>query len=164
MSDRTIELSLALLEGVHLRQLVSDFREVLQESSPDEDPALQRLSPDAYPDDPEASADFADGTRGDLLHRRLHDATTVHDELSAFPPDLDGLDDEQSLAERTIMISEQDIDSWLRTLTAVRLVIASRLGIDTDDDHDPDDPRLGVFDWLGYRLEGLIQSADALLP
>ncbi|MGM1016464.1 MAG: DUF2017 family protein [Actinomycetota bacterium] len=163
MSDRTISLEIALIEGVHLRRLVDDFRELLQESDPDEDPALQRLTPDAYPDDAEASADFSDGTRSDLMERRLNDAGTVIHALNGFPTDLDGLDDAQSLAQRPIVVAERDIDSWLRTLTAVRLVLASRLGMETDADHDAEDPRFGVFDWLGYRLEGLIQAADQLL-
>ncbi len=41
--------------------------------------------------------------------------------------------------------------------------IAERLGIESDDDHDPDDARFGVYDWLGYRLELVIEAADALL-
>lgn len=163
MNDRSVFLEIALIEGVHLRRLVDDFRELLQESDPDEDPALQRLTPDAYPQDSAASADFADGTRSDLVERRLNDALTVLAALDGFPRDLDDLDDAQSLTPRRIVIVERDIDCWLRTLTAVRLVLASRLGMETDDDHDPDDPRFGVFDWLGYRLEGLIQDADELL-
>ncbi len=42
-----------------------------------------------------------------------------------------------------------------------RLVLATRLGIRSDDDHDPADPRFGVYDWLGYRLDGLVQAATA---
>jgi hypothetical protein len=41
-------------------------------------------------------------------------------------------------------------------------VLATRLGIVDEDALDEDDPRRGVYDWLGYRLEGLIQSADEL--
>ena len=61
------------------------------------------------------------------------------------------------------MIPGEAIDAWLRTLTALRLVIANRLGIESDDDtHDPEDPRYGVYDWLGYRLDGLVRAADEL--
>ena len=51
----------------------------------------------------------------------------------------------------------------MRTLTAIRLVIASRLGIEDEDDRDEDDPRFGVYDWLGYRLEGLHAGVRAVI-
>ena len=50
--------------------------------------------------------------------------------------------------------------AWLRTLAAIRLVLASRLGIEVAEDHDPDDPRFGIYDWLGYRLDGLVAAVD----
>jgi len=43
---------------------------------------------------------------------------------------------------------------------AIRLVLASRLGIVDADDHDEDDPRFGIYDWLGYRLHGLVTAID----
>ena len=53
-----------------------------------------------------------------------------------------------------LALSPDDARAWMRTLAAIRLVVASRLGIETEDDHDEDDPRFGVYDWLGYRLDG----------
>ena len=44
-------------------------------------------------------------------------------------------------------------------LAAIRLVLATRLGIRSEEDHDEDDPRFGIYDWLGYRLDGLVQAA-----
>jgi hypothetical protein len=41
----------------------------------------------------------------------------------------------------------------------VRLVMATRLGITTEEEQD-DDPRFGVYNWLGFRLEGLLQAID----
>ena len=45
-------------------------------------------------------------------------------------------------------------------LAAIRLVLATRLGIRSEEDHDVDDPRFGIYDWLGYRLDGLVQAAS----
>ena len=58
------------------------------------------------------------------------------------------------------MIATADVDAWLRTLTAIRLVVATRLGITSDDEQSGDDGRHDVYDWLGYRLELLIEAAD----
>ena len=52
--------------------------------------------------------------------------------------------------------------AWLRTLTALRLVLASRLGIAHEDDHDEADPRFGIYDWLGYRLDSLVRALDGM--
>ena len=62
------------------------------------------------------------------------------------------------LIEQTdIRLDPDEVQAWLRTLAAIRLVLATRLGIEGADDHDEDDPRFGIYDWLGYRLDGLVQ-------
>ena len=76
---------------------------------------------------------------------------------------IDGADlDPASDHDATIAVAlgESEAQAWMRTLSAVRLVLATRLGIQTEDDHKPDDPRFGVYDWIGYRLEGLITALD----
>ncbi|MDQ1121985.1 hypothetical protein QE412_000558 [Microbacterium trichothecenolyticum] len=60
----------------------------------------------------------------------------------------------------SVALGESEALAWMRTLSAVRLVLASRLGIQTEDDHQPDDPRFGVYDWIGYRLDGLVAALD----
>ncbi len=60
-----------------------------------------------------------------------------------------------------LRLDPEDLQAWLRTLAAIRLVLATRLGIKTEDDHDEDDPRFGIYDWLGYRLDGLVRAAEA---
>ncbi len=160
MTRRTILLPLARLEGVHLARLADEFAELLSRSRGAGDPALRRLTPDAYPDDVEATAEFARATRDDLLDHRLADVLVVRRGLVPFLDD--DTDEDDTLLPRDLVIAEEDLDPWLRTLTALRLVIASRLGIDSADEHDPEDPRFGVYDWLGYRLDGLIGVADSL--
>lgn len=159
-ASHRIVLPLALIEGAHLARLVDEFRDVVVERDSD-DPAVERLTPSAYPEDAEAAKSFAESTRDDLLDRRLLDAERVRHALAPFETDVDSLTEEEALAARDLVILEEDIDAWLRTLTSLRLVIASRLGITTDEHElDDGDGRLDVYDWLGYRLEVLIQAAD----
>lgn len=163
MSDAAIRLPLAVVEGIHLAGLVEEFTDVLAGFDEDPDPGLARLTPAPYPDDAEASAEFAAATRDDLLDRRTADAAVVRHGLTPFlSTAADDLAEDDALARRDVVIPASDIDAWLRTLTSLRLVIATRLDITADDDdHDLEDPRFGVYDWLGFRLDGLIALADA---
>ncbi len=158
-----IRIQMVMVEGAQLERLVSDFIDLVGSERDDTDPAIARLAPDVYPDDADASRAFAAATRQDLLDRRAVDAETVRIALSGFQADLQSLSEAEALATHEITVPAADVDAWMRTLTALRLVIASRLDIRGEDDHDPDDPRYGVYDWLGYRLELVIQAADELL-
>lgn len=155
MTDRIVLLTLTRIEAQHLADLALQFVELLDEPE-SSDPAIERITPAAYTDDLEASRDFRRATRGDLLRRRSQDAHIVLRDLESVE-DPSGTDD---LAPVDVPLEGESVDAWLRTLTALRLVIASRLGISHEDDHDADDPRFGVYDWLGFRLEGLIQVTD----
>ncbi|WP_227530896.1 DUF2017 family protein [Microbacterium tenebrionis] len=160
MTARTISFRLAPIEVQHLAALIDQLTEVIAAADGHPDPAVDRLVPAPYPDDPDAAEAFAAATRDDLLDRRTADAAIVRGALSPF---LDGDDDPDDEREHVdVAIRVVDIDSWLRTITALRLVIAGRLGITIDDEHDLDDPRFGVYDWLAYRLDGLIAIADGL--
>jgi hypothetical protein len=155
MSERIVLLTLTRIEATHLADLVRQFADLVDSTPTAPDPAIERLTPDVYPEDPEASREFRAVTRADLLRRRAHDARLVLDDLAR----VERADDD--LAPVDVALEGEHVESWLRTLAAVRLVIANRLGIaDGDEDHDPEDPRYGVYDWLGYRLEGLVQAAE----
>lgn len=162
MIDHGVSMSLTMMEGMHLAQLVADFRDLLIEPDDGEDLGLARLMPDPYPDDADASREFADAVRDDLNDRRVHDSLIVSAALGQFDLEAE-VTQIEALTEHTVAIPAAAIDAWMRTLNALRLVIASRLNIETEDDRDVEDPRFGIYDWLGYRLELLIQSADELL-
>ncbi|MFE6994881.1 DUF2017 family protein [Microbacterium sp. NPDC057659] len=159
MSEHTVVLPLAVIEGQHLIELLDQFLLLVDAPERDADAALQRLTPSAYPDDEKAAADYAGLTRGDLLDRRGAEAALVRADLAAFESER-GLSPRDAMRPRDAIIPGDHLDAWLRTLTALRLVLASRIGVEDTDVHDRDDPRYGVYDWLGYRLEGLIQAAD----
>ncbi|WP_105566459.1 DUF2017 family protein [Microbacterium halophytorum] len=168
MTDRMLMLTLTRIEADHLRDLVGQFGDLVTGTPAEDDPAVERLTPDVYPDDPEAAGEFRSLTRADLLHRRAREAQIVRkalDGVLAEQPEASGDDSPEGdpdFGPVDIAVAEEAIDPWLRTLTALRLVIASRLGVTTEGDHDPDDPRFSVLDWLGYRLDGLVQAADSL--
>ncbi len=121
-----------------------------------EDPVLQRLFPNAYPHDPDAASDFRRFTEHDLRAKKIADAQLVLQRLAQT---------QQGAHELRIPVEEAD--QWLRTLTSVRLAVATRLGI-TDAEAagelaelPDDDPRaymLSIYDWLGFAQETLVSA------
>lgn len=160
MNQAVVRVQIAPVEELQLRLLVQDFRELIGADRDLADPAIARLTPSPYPDDEDAAIEFRSGTQGDLLDRRDMDAATVSATLSGIDDDLAEMSEDETFSAREVSIPAADVDAWLRTLTAIRLVIATRLDINSDEDHDPEDARFGVYDWLGYRLELLIDAAD----
>jgi len=154
----TVTISIAWVEGRNLLHLLDEFLGLVEGPRDGSDPALKRLAPVAYPDDHVAASEFSHGTESELFERRRSDAMAMHDDLLEFGAGGDTPRD--PLAPYEVEVPIGHIDPWLRTLTALRLVVASRLGVVSDDQHDPGDPRFHVYDWLGYRLEDLIQRAD----
>ncbi len=159
-------IELSQLEAAHLSDLAAQLVDLLADADagrPQSDPALARLVPDAYADDPEAASEFRSFTQGELLERRAADAAVLRGSLvhDGVPLTVAGVDPKAAATTMTVRLDGAETAAWLRTLTALRLVLASRLGIEHEGDHDPDDPRFGVFDWLGYRLEGLLRGIDS---
>ena len=66
-----------------------------------------------------------------------------------------------SLAGAEVRLDDASVQSWLRTLTDVRLVIAARLQIEEDGDTGlGDDDTLMLYDWLGYLQGSLVELLD----
>ncbi len=121
-----------------------------------DDPVLKRLFPTAYPHDAAASSDFRRYTEHELRRRKLDDAEQVLASLA-----------ETEGGSHPLQIPHDQVDPWLKTLTSLRISVATRLGI-TDNDSTAelaqlpdDDPRafmLSVYDWLGFAQETLITA------
>ena len=145
------------------------------------DPAVARLFPDAYRDDPQASAEFSRYTRSDLAAVKADAAATVR---SALGGDESAHLESAGIGEAghpvgaraesggtDVLLDAADGWSWLRHLADLRLTIAARLGVVEDPhafDDDPDADDLSeedllarsVFDWLGYVQELLITALE----
>ncbi len=161
MTDRTLVVELAHIEAAHLARIVAQFVELLADTlDGSDDPAVARLVPSAYRDDEDAAREFRELTQDDLLDRRRDDASAMLASLADYATVPEDATDDQLTEAVTFVLSASTAQTWLRTLAAVRLVMASRLGIDEIDEHDHDDPRYGVYEWLGYRLDGLVQALD----
>jgi len=125
--------------GEALRQLLPQLREVLEGGDASSDPALARVFPAAYPEDPLRSLEFETVVGPELLRGRL-------DAIRAMDASLDAeiLDDDRLLA-------------WHATLNGLRLVLGTRLGIteDTteDDLSEEDRPAFELYRDLSW-LEG----------
>lgn len=157
-SPDTVVLEITRLEAAHLSGLIGQFADLLVEPASGDDPAVQRLVPDAYRDDQDAAQEFRSLTQDDLLQRRRADAEVVLADL-APAADIPEDPDDPALRESVpLALDQAHAQAWLRTLAAVRLVLATRLGIADADHHVDGDPRFGIYDWLGYRLDGLVRA------
>jgi len=120
-----------------------------------DDPAVARLVPDAY-NDPEEADEFRRFTQRGLLDAKSVNARTVCDDLAA--------------SGGKVTLSESKAQVWLTALTDLRLTLATRIGIDNDDEpigsreFDPDEPGselFAVYDFLSWLQETLVL---ALMP
>ncbi|MFI8631875.1 DUF2017 family protein [Microbacterium sp. NPDC077663] len=161
MTAARVTMELTLLEAAHLSDLVGQFEEVVSERD-ESDPALRRLVPDAYRDDADAAGEFRRLTQDDLLERRLTDAGVVRASLRHDGRDLDPADLDRAEAEDALVVemTPEIAGAWLRTLAALRLVLAERLGVTEEDQGGDGDPRFGVYEWVGYRLDVLVRALD----
>jgi hypothetical protein len=160
----TISAELSLYERMFLAGLVEQLADILVDGS---DPALQRLLPNAYPDDVEAAAEFRRFTAAGLTERKIANARAV---LAAVGPVDDNDDDNnpegfQKPEDRTILLSPAYAQQWLSTLTDLRLTIANRLGIERDDDEGRTDkaaiPLQQSYYWLGELQESLVRALQS---
>ena len=117
-----------------------------------QDPALARLLPDAYRDDPDAAGEFRRFTEQSLRTAKQASARTVLDTLPS--------------GGGPVKLSGEQAQSWLRALNDVRLALGVRLGVTEEFEEqwqelDPLDPRSAAFEvyaWLGGVQESLVQA------
>ena len=163
-----VKIDLVEVEAGILGQCVRELLELLSLPAPDQppdplammvglspgatlsqDPALARLLPDAYADDPEAAGDFRRWTEADLRATKVRNAETM---LAALP-----------VGDARVVLDRDQADAWLFALNDVRLALGARLEVTEDfafDALDLDEGRrhgLQVFGWLGLVQESLVE-------
>lgn len=133
-----------------------------------DDPALLRLLPDAYPDDAEASAEFHRFTVDGLVERKVANAMAVVASLTEAA---------EAMEPTEVRLDAASVQSWLRCLTDIRLVLADRLEIKDEEQgaaqsagspdaavepsSETDAMMRDVYDWLALVQESLLHSLDA---
>lgn len=133
---------------------MTDNPEVAADAELPDDPVLARLLPDAYSDNPEASDEFRRYTEPGLRSGKAAAARTV---LATLPP-----------SGGRVRLTEPEAQAWLRALNDVRLALGTRLGVTDDFDEqvadmgtdDPRSPYVGVYQWLAYLQESLVQAVS----
>jgi hypothetical protein len=128
-----------------------------------EDPVLARLFPTAYPDDQEAAAEFRRFTEGTLRDGKAAGATTVIDELeeAGLPAELG-----EDKVVIDVELDRSSAEVWLKTLTDLRLALATRLEVQQDDeafwaalpDDDPRSQAHDIYEWIGALQETLVDA------
>jgi uncharacterized protein DUF2017 len=132
-----------------LRSLPAQLREIL----PTEDPAVGRLFPPGYADDPEASAEYRRLVRDDLLEGHLEALRVMEATLDAR------------------RLTEDQLVSWLGAVNDLRLVLGTKLDVTEEsyereipEDH-PDAPGLALYFYLGWLEEQIVEAlAEGLDP
>jgi len=138
-----------------LRQCVAELAALVSDDPDPDDPAVERLFPDVYPESPDDAAEFRRLTEADLKQTKLDQAKTVLSDLLE--------------AGGEVSLDETAADVWLRALTDVRLALGTRLGVEDETDieaeldeavgRDPSSPRVGqlsVYAYLTYLQESLV--------
>lgn len=144
-------------EAQVLRQCVAELAALISDGIDRDDPAVERLFPDVYPEDPADEEELRRFTEDDLVSARREQISSV---LAGL---LEGGGE--------VRLDDDSADTWLRTLTDVRLALGVRLGIRDDTDieeeldeavlADPTSSRVGqisVYAYLTYLQESLVAS------
>jgi hypothetical protein len=125
-----------------LARILPQLREVLEHADRSSDPAVLRLFPAAYPDDPFQNLEFETTAGEELLRGRL-------DSLRIMESSLD-----------TETLSEHEALSWLASLNGLRLLLGVRLEVteETTEDDFPAEEGRRLYDLYRYLtwLEGSI--------
>jgi hypothetical protein len=135
-------------ERALVAELVGQLREQLLAST--DDPAVRRLFPPAYPNDPERDAGYQVLTRDELLEHRLV-------ALDVVERSLDGGE-----------LDAEDMNAWMDALNSLRLVLGTRLDVDEElpalDPRDPLAPAYAAYEYLGWLLSQVVDALGADLP
>jgi hypothetical protein len=134
-----------------LRGLPDQLRLLLDEGDA-EDPALQRLHPSAYPDDPVAAAEFDGFVRDDLTEQRMKAIETMSRTI-----DSEHLDEEEVVA-------------WLAAINDLRLVLGIRLAVTEEsepEDFEGDEGTHGsyaLYAYLSMFEEDIVEALSGAPP
>jgi hypothetical protein len=157
MTMFTMEVSAARRRAPH-RPRPAVHRSARRSATRTDDRRSRAWFPTATATTPEAAAEFP-LTQDDLLDRRRDDADLVADALHApASPSTSRCSRTPKHSRCGVRLDADEVSAWLRTLTAVRLVMATRLGIEDDTADDDDPASASTTGWASAR--GLLQAIE----
>ncbi|THG33145.1 DUF2017 family protein [Naasia lichenicola] len=130
------------------------------------DPAMLRLLPDAYRDDPESASDFRRFTEDGLIERKIANARVMLESLPrgrAGHEDVNGDRDADGDPAVAVEIDLRAAGAWMRSLADHRLILAARLGIvdERTSLRRADKQLVALYDWLAFVQDSLVRALDA---
>lgn len=142
--DGRFRLELPASERDVLRSLPGRLRELLAS----DDPALERLFPPAYIDDPTREAEFRELVGSDLMEGKLGAIEVMETTIDA---------------ER---LTEDELLAWLGALNDLRLVLGTRLDVTeetnfADFEGDPREAAAALYWYLGAFEEDVVEALAA---
>lgn len=136
--------SYAVNLGENERNLLEDLAGQLKELLTTDSPALRRLFPPPYGDDDERNQGYAVLAGSELVEKRLAGLDLVTATL------------------RRDELSEEEVETWMRSINDMRLVLGTLLDVteegDVPADDDPRAPMYAAYEYLGMLLERIVHS------
>lgn len=139
-------------ERAMLAELCRQSRELLEAEDPSSDPAVARLFPSAYRDDPLRSLEFETNLGDAPKSGKLEALATL-----------------ERTVERT-ELTEDELLLWMGALNDLRLVLGTRIDITeeaTADDFpegDPNHDAFGVYVYLTWLEDGILRVLGEPAP
>ena len=142
----TFDLRIPDAEREVLRTLPGQVRALITEGDALEDPAMRRLYPAAYLDDPEAAAEFDGFVRDDLTSQRIASIETMARTIDAR------------------RVDEEELAAWLAAINDLRLILGVRLHV--SEESEPEDfegeperqASYALYSYLSYLEEEIVQA------
>ena len=131
--DGAVRIEFEAEEAGLITVLAHQFADVVRDPELDDAPLLARLFPDAYRDDPDAAAEFRRYTRDELEQRKVEAAERIA----------------ATATEGTVELDAQTTATWVRSLTDLRMMVGTRLGIREEGDEPTAGPFADIYHWLG---------------
>lgn len=127
----------------HIRDFLVQISGELNAALDADHPALTRLFPTAYPDDPERDAGYQVFAHGELIDQRR------------------GAIQRLGETARDTEVDAETLSQWMRVINDTRLVLGTILDVSEDDQTPVDEHNEEVFDvyeLLGYLLSEIIEA------
>jgi hypothetical protein len=129
-----------------LRALPGQLRGLIEDGDARQDPALRRLYPAAYLDDPTAAAEFDDIVRDELTEQRLAAIDTLTRTLDAS------------------RLRAEEVEAWLAAINDLRLVLGVRLAVTEESEpedfagSEEDEASFALYAYLSVLEEEIVEA------